>query len=168
MKTGVSFGAIERFYHHFLNTTPLASSFDIVGVLAAKMTAVWNLWALLVILLAELGKKFTVNFEDWRANLTTVDVAHSQITIYGISALEMPTTTSSVYTPIVSATTNFYIGGVNTEGATTVVEEIIYSLVVVTNPTSTSTVISKLDTGYVTPSLVLLAYNKRCLDKMGM
>lgn len=82
--------------------------------------------------------------------MTTVDVAHSQITIYGISALEMPTTTSSVYTPIVSATTNFYIGGVNTEGATTVVEEIIYSLVVVTNPTSTSTVISKLDTGYVT------------------
>lgn len=99
---------------------------------------------------------------------TPLDVAHSQITIYGISALEMPTTTSSVYTPIVSATTNFYIGGVNTEGATTVVEEIIYSLVVVTNPTSTSTVISKLDTGYVTPSLVLLAYNKRCLDKMGM
>lgn len=111
------------------------------------MTAVWNLWAPLVILLAELGKKFLVILQ--RANLTPVDIAHTQITIYGISALETTTTTQSVYTPIVSATTNFYIGGVNTvEGATTIVEEIIYSLAVVTNPTSTSTLISKLETGY--------------------
>ena len=61
----LQWSAIERFYKLFLNTTALASSINTVGVLAAKMMAVWNLWALLLILLAELGKKFLVNSKTW-------------------------------------------------------------------------------------------------------